>query len=41
MKSPAVFKGCDTSSIFQKGLYVRPEPFFASAGAVYPGLQSR
>ena len=27
MKSPVVFKGCDTSSIFQKGLYVRPEHF--------------
>ena len=27
MKSPVVFKGCDTSSIFSNGLYVRPEHF--------------
>ena len=27
MKSPVVFKRCDTSDILPKGLYVRPEPF--------------
>ena len=40
MESPIVFKGCDTTSILLKELYVRLDLFFASAGAVDQGPQS-